>query len=116
MADFASSGAATHKAGKNMSADIPETAWCEWTSGAQAIVQAAARENYTDAYATMDEHTKYLVADAAHCLMAIEAIKYDMSGYTSRGEAQDMINVLHDSATKSLGKLKDKKIGDSFLK
>lgn len=45
-------------------------------------------------------------------LCAINAIQYDMSGYTSRTEAETMINGLRDSALRGLSILKDKKNRD----
>ena len=36
-------------------------------------------------------------------------IMYDMSGFTSRTEAEDMINVLRDTYLASLSLLRDKK-------
>lgn len=115
MVDFATSGAATHKAGVSMSTAIPELAWAEWASFAQATVQAEARENYIDTYATLDADVKTVVADAATSIMAAQAVKFDMSGYTSRGEAQDIINVELDNAQKQMRRLKDKKVGKTFL-
>ena len=116
MTDFVSSGAATHKAGFYMSSAIPELAWQEWASNAMAYVQVEAREDYQTDFATMPQITKAYIQDAGNSLMAIEAIKYDMSSYPSRGEAQDLINVLADKINKIIAKLKDKKVGDTFIK
>ncbi|GAF93672.1 unnamed protein product, partial [marine sediment metagenome] len=43
---------------------------------------------------------------------AIYCIQYDMGGYTSRGEAEDMINILRDQANRRLSLIIDKKHTD----
>ena len=43
-------------------------------------------------------------------IAAIYGITYDMSGFTSRIEAEDMINVLRDSALRGLSLLRDQKV------
>ena len=37
----------------------------------------------------------------------MKIINYDMSGYTSRQEASQMLNVLHDNFSRNLAMLKD---------
>jgi len=44
-------------------------------------------------WASLNAVYKLLFSEYACRAIAIEAIKYDMSGYTSRVEAEDMINV-----------------------
>lgn len=39
-------------------------------------------------------------------------IQYDMSGFSTREEAETMLDVLRDSAQRGLGILKDKKQAD----
>ena len=45
-------------------------------------------------------------------MAAIYVIQYDMSGYTSRVEAEDMVNILRDAALRGLALLRDKKVED----
>jgi hypothetical protein len=45
-------------------------------------------------------------------ICAIYVIQWDMSGFTSRIEAEDMINVLRDAALRGLSILRDKKTQD----
>jgi len=52
---------------------------------------------------------KSVLTQAASNLAAIYAISYDMSGFTTRGEAEDMINILRDSALRGMSILRDKK-------
>ncbi len=72
------------------------------------------RENWKDDTPTAVE-IKGILSDVVSSLVAIEGIAYDMSGFTSRIEAEDMINVLRDGALRGLAILRDKKNQD-FVK
>ena len=65
---------------------------------AESTCNSIARFNFSDVAATLNADVKGLLSDICSSLVAIEAICYDMSGYTSRVEAEDMINVLRDGA------------------
>ena len=53
---------------------------------------------------------KKMLSSTASSLAAIRVIEYDMSGFTSRAEAEDMINVLRDTALRNLAILRDDKV------
>ena len=73
-------------------------------------INVLCRYNFTDLFiAGLDTDVSGLLSDVASSLVAIEGIAYDMSGYTSRIEAEDMINVLRDGAIRGLSILRDKK-------
>ena len=76
---------------------------------AESSVNVLTRYNWSDAYAGLNADVKGLLSDVVSSLVAIEAISYDMSGYTSRIEAEDMINILRDGALRGLSILRDKK-------
>ena len=83
---------------------------------AESTINCLTRYNFSDAVTTgLNADVKGLLSDVASSLVAIEAISYDMSGYTSRLEAEDMINVLRDGALRGLAILKDKKVQE-FIK
>ena len=79
---------------------------------AESTINAICRFNFSDVYAALNADVKHILGDVASSLVAIEAISYDMSGYSSRIEAEDMINVLRDSALRGLSILRDKKNQD----
>lgn len=79
---------------------------------AESTVNCLCRYNFSDAYATLNVDVKGLLNDVVSSLVAIEAISYNMEGYTSRVEAEDMINVLRDGALRGLSLLRDKKVQD----
>lgn len=112
MVHLATSGAAIIKAGANMSTAIPTEGWVNWASSATAVINAESRRNWSNNYATLDDDTKHVLSDTASDLMAIKAIAFDMSGYTSRGEAVDMINILRDNANRNIKLLEEDKVKD----
>jgi hypothetical protein len=63
----------------------------------------------------LNADVKGLLKEAASDLAAIYVIQFDMSGYTSRTEAEDMINVLRDAALRALSLLRDKKVQDFMI-
>ncbi len=81
---------------------------------AVALLNIMTRYNWADAVPT-NADVKALLSDACSSFVAIEAISYDMSGYDSRGEAEDMINILRDNFLRTLAILAEQKSED-FIK
>jgi len=48
------------------------------------------------------------VTSVVVALAAIDVINYDMSGYTSRTEAQTMVDILNDKANTTIKDLREK--------
>jgi hypothetical protein len=61
---------------------------------AEGIICGLARYDFVTNYSSLTAIAKEMLREAAACLAAIAVISYDMSGYTSRIEAEDMINIL----------------------
>ncbi len=72
-----------------------------------AYIGSISRYNWADNIPTNNDVKAYL-SDILSSLIAIEAITYDMSGYTSRTEAENMINGLRDGMLRSKGLLRNK--------
>lgn len=114
------SGGVLAKAGTNVNSSITDGtlsigsdfAVDVWITEAESQINAFTRVNYTDTYSGLNDDTKKILQDVASNLAAIYAIQYDMSGYTSRIEAEDMISVLRDAAIRGLQLLRDKKVQD----
>lgn len=113
MADtgiFCTTAEVERKAGANCSAVSKAEAYTnDYVSQAESTINVMCRYNYSDNYATLDADVKAILKDIASNLAAIYVINYDMSGFTSRTEAEDMINVLRDAALRGLSLLRDKK-------
>lgn len=101
------------KAGHGASATVKtETYLNSYISQAESFINAACRYNFSDNYSSLNTDTKGVLKDAATNLAAIYVVTYDMSGYTTRIEAEDVINVLRDAALRDIALLKDKKTTD----
>ena len=116
MADtgiFATTAEVLRKVGANASATSSAEAYVnQYMTEAESQINTACRYNFSDAYAGLDADTKGILKETASNLAAIYVIMYDMSGFTSRIEAEDMINILRDAALRNIKILKDKKHTD----
>ncbi len=103
------------RVGTNASATVKGAGWFDTIIiDAEAIVNCMTRYDWSaaDTTATLNASVRGILVDTSACLAAIEGIIWDMSGYTSRIEAEDMINVLRDIALRNMSILRDKKVQD----
>ena len=100
------------KSGAGVNAAFDTTMMTASNLRAESMVNTMSRFNFSDAYAALNADVKGLLSDICSSFVAMEAITYDMSGYTSRTEAEDMINVLRDGMLRNLSILRDKKVQD----
>ena len=101
------------KVGANASATSTAEAYTNvYIKQAECLINNFCRFNYLGTYSTLNADVKLLLQEVASNIAAIYAIIYDMSGYTSRVEAEDMVNVLRDAALRGLSLLRDKKTQD----
>ena len=83
------------KAGANVSAtSVAEGFTNNYIKGAEGRIMVAIRSDYKSDYGTLNAETKELLREACSNLAAVYAIMFDMAGYTSRIEAEDMISTL----------------------
>ena len=103
---------------KNMSADIDSGDTAEtdrWIADAESLINCTARRIFavdTTAFSALPATTRKILTEVTSDLAAIYAVLYDMSGFTSRVEAEDMINIFRDAALRGLSILRDKKTQD----
>ena len=79
-----------------------------WITEAESTINVNSMFNFITGYSGYNDATRKILQEVASDLAAIKAIQYDMSGYTSRVEAENMINVLRDSALRGLALLRNK--------
>ena len=116
---FATLAECTGKAGANYnSTAVDEAAINGFCLQAENLINCISRYDWSSHF-TAPATTTTLSANVWHFLGEIESnlvgmymIQHDMSGYTSRTEAEDMINVLRDAALRGLSILRDKKAQD----
>ena len=110
---FATTAEVARKAGANASAtSVAEAYVNDYMTQAESLINILTRINYSDSYSALNVDVKGVLKEVASNLAAIYVIQYDMSGFTSRIEAEDMINILRDAALRGLSLLRDKKQTD----
>ena len=119
MADdgiFATNAQIEMKCGANCSATSKAVGYTDvYSLQVESFINIVTRYNWSDAYAALNADVKHLLSEVATNLIAIYVIQYDMSGFTSRVEAEDMINILRDAALRGLALLRDKKTQDFMV-
>lgn len=116
MADtgiFATTAEVQRKAGANASSTSNVEAYInDFMTQAESTINSFCRYNFSDDYAGLNADVKGILKEVASNLAAIYVIQFDMSGFTSRNEAESMINVLRDGALRGMSILRDKKNQD----
>ena len=105
------------KMGAEVDTDFTDTMKTQELLMAESILNAVTEFNWSDWYATSPNvDIKYIVTDTTASIVAIEGIKYNMSTYESRDEAESMIVVLRDKVLRNIGILRDKNVQTFILK
>tara|TARA_Y100000310_G_C20701853_1_gene830733 strand:+ start:6194 stop:6559 length:366 start_codon:yes stop_codon:yes gene_type:complete len=116
MADtgiFATTAEVERKAGANVSATSKAEAYVnDYMTQVESFINVVCNFNFSDTYSALNADTKGILKEVSSNLAAIYAIQYDMSGFTTLIEAEDMITILRDRALSGLSLLKDKKRTD----
>jgi hypothetical protein len=106
------------RVGTNASATVKAAGWFDTIIvDVEAIISCITRFDWVaaDTATSIDAKVRGILIDTGACLAAIEGIIWDMSGFTSRVEAEDMINVLRDIALRNLAILRDKKVKEFII-
>lgn len=109
---FATSDEILVKAGENYDTSITEARINTLCLEAEAEINCVTRYNWSDAYSGLNADVKHILSEAESNLVAIYIITFNMSGFTSRTEAEDIINVLRDGYLRCISILRDKKVQD----
>ena len=113
MADtgiFATTAEVQRKAGANASATSKAEAYTnQYILDAEHFIVALCRYDFIANFATLNTNTKHLLCDAASNMAAIYVISYDMSGFTTRTEAENMVNILWARWNQAIKLLQDQK-------
>lgn len=114
---FATSDDILVKAGEGYDTGVTEARINSLCTQVESLINCFCRYNFSDNYATLNADVKGLLTEAASNLAAIYIINYNMrgeanTGYGSRIEAEDMVNILRDGALRAMMLLKDKKVVD----
>lgn len=111
MADtgiFATTAEVQRKAGANASTTSNVEAYInDFMTQAESEINVATKYNWSDNYASLNIDVKGILKEAASNLAAIYVIQYDMSGFSSRTEAETMLDVLRDGYLRAISLLRD---------
>lgn len=103
------------RVGTNASATVKAAGWFDTIIlDVEAVINCLTRFDWStaDAATALNTTVRGILIDTGACLAAIEGIVWDMSTFTNRIEAEDMINVLRDIALRNMSILRDKKVQD----
>lgn len=105
------SGAAVIKAGANANSNaiISGSLLTSWCDQAESQIDALTRKDWVTNYSSEKTNFKNVLGDLCSDIIAMKIINYDMSGYTSRAEAQTMLDVIRDNIIRNFDVLKDEK-------
>ena len=106
------------RVGTKASATVKAAGWFDTIIiDVEAVINCASRFDYSafDAATAITATVRGILVDTGACLAAIEGISWDMSGFTSRVEAEDMVNILRDIALRNMSILRDKNV-QTFIK
>lgn len=116
MADtgiFATTAEVSRKAGANASTvSNTELYINDFMTQAESLINSLTRKNWSDIYSTLNVDVKGLLKMAASAKAAMMVIQYDMASYSTKTEAETMLDVLNDEYKQAIRELKEIKVRD----
>lgn len=107
---FCTTSNVQYHAGANASATAKAEAYTNvYVQQVEGQIMCMCRKDFKAVYGALNEETKELLRQATATLAAILVISFDMSGFSSRAEAELMINILKTIGDESIQLLKDQK-------
>jgi len=110
------SGSAIAKAGKNAYptlvsyAGTSKTILDGWSDDAEGFASSVARVDLVTNFTSLTTNGKQIISELVSSHIAQKIVHYDMSSYTNRGEATQMLNVLENNIVKTTSLIKEGKI------
>lgn len=106
---FATSDEILVKAGENYDTSVTEARINALCVQVESYINCVTRYNWSDAYSGLNADVQGILSECESNLVAIYIIAYNMAGYSTRVEAEDMINILKVRANECLKLLTDQK-------
>lgn len=106
------------RVGDNASPTVKAAGWFDTIIlDVEAVINVVTRFDWStaDAASSLNATVRGILIDTGACLAAIEGISFDMSGFSSRTEAENMVNILRDIALRNLSLLRDQKVREFML-
>lgn len=101
---FCTSGQIIRRAGlyANTVAVASGSLLSDYCDAAEAFVSSATRRDWVTTSGTVGTNFVKILGDTVAMIAAKDVINYCMDGYTSRSEAQTMLDVLNDKINKNI--------------
>lgn len=112
---LSTSEAMLDKAGTNRSIACSGAILARFSDEAEGAICSETAYDWVANYASVSANFKPILSQAVAACSGNEIIKYDMSGYTSRAEAQTMLDVNIDTYKRCIETLKEAKNKDKML-
>ena len=101
------SGACLARAG--LKANISNGNLLGYSDDAEAVINTATRKDWVADYSTVTANFKKILNHCASSMVAMDIINFDLSSFSSRNEAETMLDFLRDGIVRDLEILKDDK-------
>lgn len=113
--NFTTEAKAIAKAGANANSTIVATAatLAAWSDDVEATINSRTRRDWIANPPTANFAN--FLSEVASSMIAMLIINYDMSGYTSRVEAQTMLDVLDDNVEKMIRELRKQEVQEKMV-
>jgi hypothetical protein len=106
------------RVGTNASSTVKAAGWFDTIIiDVEAVINCATRKDWSalDSGSTLNASIRGILVDTSASLAAIQGITWDMSGFTSRGEAESMITILRDIALRNIQFLRNMEVQTFML-
>lgn len=91
---FATSAECIAKMGNGYdSTGVTEAMINQFCAEAESYINILCRTNYSDTYAGLNTDVKKILTEACSCLVGVYGISYNLSGFNSPREAENIINI-----------------------
>lgn len=104
------------KAGLNNSSVMSGAFATKLIQEAEGFICASARYDFIGLSGSTSAVGKEFLRDVCSSLTAVKLINYDMSGFTSRTEAQTMLDINYSTVVEGINLLRDDKFRDFVIK
>lgn len=103
------SGACVVKAGNNVNDSIALSGavLAKWSDDAEATLSVRTKYDWVGNYSKIGANYKNILSDTTSSMVAMNMVSYDMSGYTSKREAETILDVLRDGIVTNIEILKE---------
>lgn len=111
------SGAIVNKAGAKASttATTSNAILSDFSDEAESYICMRSRFDWLKNYTSVKTNFKPVLADAVSSIAAMKVVNYDMSKFSTRLEAQTVLDVLRDNAEQILQDLEKKEIQEVMI-